>query len=88
MKAKLFYTLLLLSAINLQSPAPIMKIYLADGSSKQYNLTENDSLSILNKAEKSQMQIFYFQTKAAYYPHYLDVHYDVEGLSIRCIKDK
>ncbi|MCX6153501.1 MAG: fibrobacter succinogenes major paralogous domain-containing protein [Candidatus Kapabacteria bacterium] len=48
-----------------------MKVYLADGSSKQYKLADIDSLTFSNKTEKSQMQIFYSQTNTAYYPPYL-----------------
>ncbi|MCX6153498.1 MAG: hypothetical protein NT007_05005 [Candidatus Kapabacteria bacterium] len=71
MKPPLILTLLLLAAINLQAQQPIIKFYLADGTSKQYKLADIDSLTFSNKTEKSQMQIFYSQTKTAYYPPYL-----------------
>ncbi|MCX6153494.1 MAG: hypothetical protein NT007_04985 [Candidatus Kapabacteria bacterium] len=67
----LMIPILLNLLINMQAQQPIIKFYLADGSSKQYNLSEIDSLSFSNKTEKSQLQIFYSQTKTAYYPPYL-----------------
>ena len=58
----------LLCSANLDSAEPLVKFYLQDGSSKQYKLSDIDSLNVNDKKNKYVMRIHYQDTLVAYYP--------------------
>ena len=67
------FVLALFSAIffcfaSLYSAEPLVKFYLNDGSTKQYNLSEIDSLGVIDKKNNYVMRIHYDDTLIAYYP--------------------
>jgi uncharacterized protein (TIGR02145 family) len=47
---------------------PLMKIYMDDGSTKQYNLKDIDKLGIIDNKNFYDMKIHYQDTMIAYYP--------------------
>ncbi len=53
---------------SLYSAEPLVKFYLQDGSTKQYNLSEIDSLGVIDKKNNYVMRIHYDDTLIAYYP--------------------
>ncbi len=59
--------LFLFSAV-LYSAEPLVKFYLNDGSTKQYNLSEIDSLGVIDKKNNYVMRIHYNDSLIAYYP--------------------
>ncbi len=68
-----FLVSVILSAIffcfaSLYSAEPLVKFYLNDGSTKQYNLSEIDSLGVIDKKNNYVMRIHYDDTLIAYYP--------------------
>ena len=69
-KALLFIivTILSLCSAKLYSAEPLVKFYLQDGSSKQYNLSDIDSLNVIDKKNNYVMRIHYQDTLVAYYP--------------------
>lgn len=69
MKKFLFLISLFLIALSLYAQQePLMKIYLDDGSTKQYNLKEIDSLGIIDNKNFYDMKIHYQDSLIAYYP--------------------
>ncbi len=57
-----------LFSASLYSAEPLVKFYLNDGSTKQYNLSEIDSLGVIDKKNNYVMRIHYDDTLIAYYP--------------------
>jgi uncharacterized protein (TIGR02145 family) len=69
MKKFLFTISLFLVAYSLfAQQEPLMKIYMDDGSTKQYNLKDIDSLGIIDNKNFYDMKIHYQGTLIAYYP--------------------
>jgi uncharacterized protein (TIGR02145 family) len=69
MKKFLFVVSLLLMAFSLfAQQEPLMKIYMEDGSTKQYNLKDIDSLGIIDNKNFYDMKIHYQDSLIAYYP--------------------
>ena len=68
MKNALLFIIIILCSASLFSAEPLVKFYLNDGSSKQYNLSDIDSMSILDKKNNFVMRIHYQDTLVAYYP--------------------
>ncbi len=68
------YRLLVLSIVifistySLYSSEPLVRFYLQDGSIKSYNLSEIDSLNMIDKKNNYVMRIHYQDTLIAYYP--------------------
>jgi uncharacterized protein (TIGR02145 family) len=61
-------TILSLCSASLYSAEPLVKFYLQDGSTKQYNLSDIDSLNVIDKKNNYVMRIHYQDTFVAYYP--------------------
>ena len=55
-------------AFSLFAQKPLVKFYLNDGSTKQYNLNEIDSLGVIDKKNNYVMRIHYYDSLVAYYP--------------------
>ncbi len=53
---------------SLYSADPLVKFYLNDGTTKQYNLSEIDSLGVIDKQNNCIMRIHYDDSLIAYYP--------------------
>ena len=66
-KAFLFIVIILCSA-SLYSAEPLVKFYLQDGSTKQYNLSEIANIQFPNAPETLQLQVFTNDSKTFYYP--------------------
>ncbi len=66
-KALLIFVFIICSA-QLYSAEPLVKFYLQDGSTKQYNLSDIDSLKVIDKKNNYVMRIHYQDTLVAYYP--------------------
>ena len=68
MKKALLIIFIILCSAHLHSAEPLVKFYLQDGSSKQYNLSDIDSLNVIDKKNNYVMRIHYQDTLVAYYP--------------------
>jgi uncharacterized protein (TIGR02145 family) len=69
MKKFLFVVSVFLIAFSiLAQQVPLMKIYMDDGSTKQYNLKDIDSLGIIDNKNFYDMKIHYQDSLIAYYP--------------------
>ncbi len=68
MKKTFFYFAIFFCFSSLYSAEPLVKFYLNDGSTKQYNLSEIDSLGVIDKKNNYVMRIHYDDTHVAYYP--------------------
>ncbi len=68
MKNSFLYIAIFLFSASLYSAEPLVKFYLNDGSTKQYNLSEIDSLGVIDKKNNYVMRIHYDDTLIAYYP--------------------
>ncbi len=66
-KTFLYYSIFFCSAV-LYSAEPLVKFYLNDGSTKQYNLSQIDSLGVIDKKNNYVMRIHYMDSIIAYYP--------------------
>jgi uncharacterized protein (TIGR02145 family) len=68
MKKALLIIVVIICSAQLYSAEPLVKFYLMDGSSKQYNLSDIDSLNVIDKKNNYVMRIRYQDTLVAYYP--------------------
>ena len=68
MKKALLVIFILFCSVPLYSAEPLIKFYLNDGSSKQFNLADIDSISVLDKKNNYVMRIHYLDPLVAYYP--------------------
>ncbi len=68
MKNSFLYIAIFFCYAVLYSAEPLVKFYLNDGNSKQYNLSEIDSLGVIDKKNNYVMRIHYDDTLIAYYP--------------------
>ncbi len=68
MKKALLILVIIICSAQLYSAEPLVKFYLQDGSSKQYNLADIDSLNVIDKKNNYVMRIHYQDTLVAYYP--------------------
>ncbi len=68
MKNSFLYIAIFLFSASLYSAEPLVKFYLQDGSTKQYNLSEIDSLGVIDKKNNYVMRIHYHDSLVAYYP--------------------
>ena len=68
MKKTFLYFAIFFCFSSLYSAEPLVKFYLNDGSTKQYNLSEIDSLGVIDKKNNYVMRIHYDDTLVAYYP--------------------
>ncbi len=68
MKNLFLYIAIFFCSAVLYSAEPLVKFYLNDGSTKQYNLSEIDSLGVIDKKNNYVMRIHYDDTLIAYYP--------------------
>ncbi len=68
MKKALPIIVIIIFSASLYSAEPLVKFYLQDGSSKQYNLGDIDSLNIIEKKNNYVMRIHYSDSRIAYYP--------------------
>ena len=68
MNYKTFFLLIVIFSCYLYSAEPLLKFYLQDGSSKQYNLSEIDNMKFPNAPETLQLQVFKNNGKSLYYP--------------------
>jgi uncharacterized protein (TIGR02145 family) len=69
MKKALLIIIIIFCSAQLFSAEPLVKFYLQDGSSKQYNLSDIDSLNVIDKGNNYVMRIHYQDTLVAYYPN-------------------
>ena len=67
MKKLLLVLLLLVVTVSLYSAEPLVKFYLQDGSTKQYNLSDIDNLQFPNAPDTLQLQVF-TKDSTYYYP--------------------
>ena len=67
MKTVLLILIIFISA-KLNAAEPLVRFYLQDGSSKQYNLNEIDNIQFTNAPETLQLQVFTNDSKTFYYP--------------------
>jgi uncharacterized protein (TIGR02145 family) len=68
MKKALLILVIIIFSAQLYSAEPLVKFYLQDGSTKQYNLSDIDSMNIIDKRNNYVMRIHYQDTLVAYYP--------------------
>jgi len=68
MKKAILYIVIILFSASLYSAEPLVKFYLQDGSTNQYNLSEIDSLGVFDKKNNYVMRIHYDDSLVAYYP--------------------
>ncbi len=68
MKNSFLYIAIFLFSASLYSAEPLVKFYLNDGSTKQYNLSEIDSLLVIDKKNNYVLRIHYDDSLIAYYP--------------------
>jgi uncharacterized protein (TIGR02145 family) len=69
MKSIIIFFIIILCSLSLSAQQePLMKIYMDDGSTKQYNLKDIDSLGIIDNKNFYDMKIHYQDTLVAYYP--------------------
>ena len=61
-------TILSLFSASLYSAEPLVRFYLQDGSTKQYNLSEIANIQFPNAPETLQLQVFTNDSKTFYYP--------------------
>ncbi len=59
---------IILCSASLYSAEPLVKFYFIDGTTKQYNLSEIDSLGVIDKKNNYVMRIHYSDSLIAYYP--------------------
>jgi len=63
-----FITAIFFCSTSLYSAEPLVKFYFQDGSTKQYNLSDIDSLSVIDQKNNYVMRIHYDDSLVAYYP--------------------
>ena len=68
MKATIIYLFLLFFGLSLFANEPMVKFYLNDGSTKQYNISDIDTIGLIKSQSYYVMKIFYQDTLIAYYP--------------------
>ncbi len=68
MKKALIIIFIILCFASLYSSEPVVKFYLQDGSSKQYNLSDIESMKFSYASETLQFHIFKNNGKSLYYP--------------------
>jgi uncharacterized protein (TIGR02145 family) len=69
MKKALLILVIIIFSAQLYSAEPLVKFYLQDGSTKQYNLSDVDSMNVIDKKNNYVMRIHYQDTLVAYYPN-------------------
>jgi uncharacterized protein (TIGR02145 family) len=69
MKKALIILVIILCSAQLYSAEPLVKFYLQDGSSKQFNLSDIDSLNVIDKKNNYVMRIHYKKKLVVYYPN-------------------
>ena len=68
MKKALIVIVIILSSVSLYSAEPVVKFYLQDGSSKQYNLSDIETMKFSSAPDTLQIHIFKNDGKSLYYP--------------------
>jgi uncharacterized protein (TIGR02145 family) len=68
MKKALIVISIIFCSAYLYSAEPLVRFYLQDGSSKQFNISDIDSLNVIDKKNNYVMRIHFQDTLVAYYP--------------------
>ena len=68
MKTIIIFLTIFFFALTVYAAEPIVKFYLNDGSTKQYNISDIDNIGLIKSNSNYVMKIFYQDTLVAYYP--------------------